>query len=53
MNDVPNSLKMLNFQLHMQSTSFTCTGQNPSEIEIALNKELENVCRWLTANKLT
>ena len=37
----------------MQSTSFTCTGQNPSESEIKLNEELENVHRSLTASKLT
>ena len=34
-------------------TDLTCIGQNSNEIEIKLNEELENVHRWLTANKLT
>ena len=34
-------------------TSLTCTGRNSKEIEIKPNQELENVHRWLTANKLT
>ena len=34
-------------------TNLACIGQNSNEIEIKLNEELENVQRWLTANKLT
>ena len=34
-------------------TNLTCTGKNSNEIEIKLDEELENVHRWLTANKLT
>ena len=34
-------------------TNLTCVGQSSSEIETKLNEELENVHRWLTANKLT
>jgi hypothetical protein len=34
-------------------TNLTCVGQSLSEIETKLNEELENVHRWLTANKLT
>ena len=34
-------------------TNLTCIGQNSNEIEIKFNEELENVHRWLTANKLT
>ena len=52
-NDLPNSLKMSKPSMFADDTNLTCVGQSSSEIETKLNEELENVHRWLTANKLT
>ena len=52
-NDLPNSLKTSKPSMFADDTNLTCIGQNSNEIEIKLNEELENVHRWLTANKLT
>ncbi|CAB4024504.1 Hypothetical predicted protein [Paramuricea clavata] len=52
-NDLPNSLKMSKPSMFADDTNLTCVGQSSSEIETKLNVELENVHRWLTANKLT
>ena len=34
-------------------TNLSCNGFSPYEIEIKLNNDIENVHRWLTANKLS
>ena len=52
-NDLPNSLKTSKPSMFADDTNLACIGQNSNEIEIKLNEELENVQRWLTANKLT
>ncbi|CAB4038842.1 Hypothetical predicted protein [Paramuricea clavata] len=52
-NDLPNSLKMSKPSMFADDTNLTCVGQTSSEIETKLNEELENVHRWLTANKFT
>ncbi|CAB4030860.1 Hypothetical predicted protein, partial [Paramuricea clavata] len=39
--------------LFADDTSLSCEGFSPYEIEIKLNKDIENVHRWLTANKLS
>ena len=52
-NDLPNSLEMSKPSTFADDTNLTCVGQSSSEIETKLNKELGNVHRWLTANKLT
>ena len=52
-NDLPNSLKMSKPSMFADDTNLACIGRNSNEIEIKLNEELENVQRWLTANKLT
>ena len=33
-------------------TNLSCKGQNPSEIETKLQKDIENVHQWLRCNKL-
>ena len=34
-------------------TNLSCHGEPPADIESKLNFDLDNVCKWLTANKLT
>jgi hypothetical protein len=50
---LPNSLKSSKPTLFAGDTNLTCEGQNSSEIENKLNKELRKIHQWLTANKLT
>ena len=52
-NDLPNCLESTKATLFADDTNLTCEGISPTEIENKLNKDLENVHRWLTANKLT
>ena len=34
-------------------TNLSCHGESPADIESKLNFDLDNVHKWLTANKLT
>ena len=34
-------------------TNLSCHGESPTDIESKLNIDLDNVLKWLTANKLT
>ena len=52
-NDLPNCLESTKATLFSDDTNLTCEGFSPTEIENKLSKDLENVHRWLTANKLT
>ena len=52
-NALPNCLETTNASLFADDTNLTCKGLNPQEIKLNLNKDLENVPRWLAANKLT
>ena len=52
-NDLPNCLETTKANLFADDTNLTCEGFGPYEIEIKLNKDIENVHRWLTANKLS
>ena len=50
-NDLPNCLETTKSNVFADDTNLTCEGFSPYEIEI--NKDIENVHRWLTANKLS
>ena len=53
-NDLPNCLETTKANLFADDTNLTCGGFSPCEIEIKLNnKDIENLHRWLTANKLS
>ena len=52
-NDLPNCLETTKANLFADDTNLTCEGFSLYEIEIKLNKDIENVHRWLTANKLS
>ena len=52
-NDLPNCLETTKANLFADDTSLSCEGFSPYEIETKLNKDIENVHRWLTANKLS
>ena len=52
-NDLPNCLQIAKAKLFADDTKRTCVGQSPNEIEMKLNKDLENVNQWLSGDKLT
>ena len=52
-NDLPNCLETTKANLFADDTNLSCNGFSPYEIEIKLNSDIENVHRWLTANKLS
>ena len=52
-NNLPNCLETTKANLFADDTNLTCEGFSLHEIEIKLNKDIENVHRWLTANKLS
>ena len=41
------------YHTHLYDTNLSCNGFSPYEIEIKLNNDIENVHRWLRANKLS
>ena len=51
-NDLPNCLATTKANLFADDTNLSCEGFSPYEIETKLKKDIENVHRWLTANKL-
>ena len=52
-NDLPNCLETTKANLFADDTNLSCEGFSPYEIETKLKKDIENVHRWLTANKLS
>ena len=52
-NYLPYCLETTKDLLFANDTNLTCTGLNPHEIELNLNRDLENVCRWLAVYKLS
>jgi hypothetical protein len=50
-NDLPNCLESTKANLFADDTNLTCEGLSPHEIETKLKKDIENVHRWLTANR--
>ena len=52
-NDLPNCLETTKANLFADDTNLLCSGYTSNEIEDKLNTDLENVNKWLNANKLT
>ena len=52
-NDIPNSSQKLKFYLFADDTNMLYADKNLKSLEATVNKELQNVCEWLHANKLT
>lgn len=52
-NDLPSCLETTKATLFADDTNLSCSGSTVAEVEDKLNKDLENVNKWLMANKLT
>lgn len=52
-NDLPECLIKTNSRLFADDTNLTATGETINEVEIAMNLDLENLRKWLQANKLS
>ena len=52
-NDLPNCLSFSNASLFADDTNLTTSGISAEVAQSQLNEDLENVHRWLLANKLT
>ena len=52
-NDIPNSSQKLKFYIFADDTNMLYADKNLKSLEATVNKELQNVCEWLHANKLT
>jgi hypothetical protein len=52
-NDLPNCLEKTQASMFADDTNLSCQGKSPSEIESKINTDLDNVHKWLIANKLT
>ena len=52
-NDLPNCLTNCVPWMYADDTHLTYAGDNTGDIESRLNHDLENVKKWLIANKLT
>lgn len=52
-NDLPNCLSNSQPRMYADDTSLTYADSNPNSIQVSLNKDLDNISKWLSANKLT
>lgn len=52
-NDLPNCLSNCEPRMYADDTHLTFASDNIDDIQSYLNQDLENVCIWLKANKLT
>jgi hypothetical protein len=52
-NDLPNCLETTRASMFADDTNISCCSISPSDIEHKLNTDLDNVHKWLLANKLT
>ena len=52
-NDLPRCLRTSTPAMYADDTNITVVGKTGEEIEKSLNSELENIHKWLQANKLT
>ena len=51
-NDLPNCLEETQASMFADGTNLSCHGKSSSEVENMINTDLENVHKWLIANKL-
>ena len=52
-NDFPNCLNRTNPRLFADDTNLTAAGESISDVEMAMNSDLEDLRKWLIANKLS
>ena len=52
-NDLPNCLEGTQASMFADDTNLFCHGKSSSKVENMINTDLENVHKWLIANKLT
>ena len=52
-NDLPNCLEETQASMFADDTNLSCQGKSTTEVENKINTDLENVHKWLIANKLT
>ena len=52
-NDITNCLNKFKFYLFADDTSILYSNKNLKALELEVNIELNKLCEWLTANKLT
>ena len=53
MNDLPNCLTASTASMFADDTSHTTNGTSINDVQLNVNKDLENVHQWLLSNKLT
>ena len=52
-NDLPSCLNTTKPRMFADDTNITASGESINEVENAVNSDLENLRKWLTANKLS
>ena len=52
-NDLPNCLTHFQTRMYADDTNLTFASNNVDDIDYKLNQDLDNVNKWLIANKLT
>ena len=52
-NDLPECLNQTQTRLFADDTNITAAGETINELETAVNSDLENLWKWLLANKLS
>ena len=52
-NDLPNCLETTKASMFADDTNLVCYGQSAADTESKLDRDMENLYKWLTANKLT
>ncbi len=52
-NDLPNCVEETQSSMFADDTNLSCQGKSTTEVKNKINTDLENVHKWLTANKLT
>ncbi|CAB4035505.1 RNA-directed DNA polymerase from mobile element jockey-like, partial [Paramuricea clavata] len=52
-NDLPQCLSKTKPRLFVDDTNLTAAGESINDIEVAMNSDLENLRKWLIANKLS
>ena len=51
-NDLPNTSKLLSFQLFADDTNIYFSRKNLNDLELILNQELHAVAEWMKSNRL-
>ena len=52
-NDLPQCLSKTKPRLFADDTNLTAAGESINDVEVAMNSDLENLRKWLIANKLS